>query len=161
MLAHRTTRSRPMVRCYQTKWLVTSDVPLFASIHAIILIGVIFGVINASFVTGMRIASFIVTLATLFIGRGFALYLSETRMVFQSDTVQTLGRSSFLGLPWAIWIAASVAARLGSPSPRRPLGDGSTRSGWTRTPRPRRESASRRSYSRYSASTAPAQPSAH
>ena len=70
----------------------------------------IFGAINASFVTGLRIAPFIVTLATLFIGRGFALYLSETRMVFQSDTVQTLGRSSFLGLPWAIWIAASVAA---------------------------------------------------
>ena len=93
-----------------TMGLYLPDVPLFVSIPAIILIGVTFGAINASFITGLRIASFIVTLATLFIGRGFALYLSETRMVFQSDTVQTLGRSSFVGLPWAIWIAASVAA---------------------------------------------------
>ena len=93
-----------------TMGLYLPDVPLFVSIPAIVLIGVTFGAINACFVTGLRIAPFIVTLATLFIGRGFALYLSETKMVFQSDTVQTLGRSSFLGLPWAIWIAASVAA---------------------------------------------------
>jgi ribose transport system permease protein len=90
--------------------LYLPDVPLFVSIPAIILIGVTFGAINASFITGLRIAPFIVTLATLFIGRGFALYLSETKMVFQSDTVQTLGRESFLGLAWAIWIAAFVAA---------------------------------------------------
>src|SRR4029077_8888220 len=92
-----------------TMGLHLPDGSLFVSIPAIILIGVTFGAINASFVTGLRIASFIVTLSTLFIGRGFALYLSETRMVFQSETVQTLGRSSFVGLPWAIWIAASVA----------------------------------------------------
>ena len=92
-----------------TMGLYLSDVPLFLSIPAIVLIGAAFGAINACFITGLRIASFIVTLATLFIGRGFALYLSETKMVFQSDTVQTLGRSSFLGLPWAIWIAAVVA----------------------------------------------------
>ncbi len=93
-----------------TMGLYLSDVSLAVTIPAIILIGAAFGAINACFVTGLRIASFIVTLATLFIGRGFALYLSETKMVFQSDTVQALGRSSALGLPWAIWIAAAVAA---------------------------------------------------
>ena len=94
--------------------LYLSGVSLFVSIPAIMLIGAAFGAINACFITGLRIAPFIVTLATLFIGRGFALYLSETKMVFQSDTVQTLGRSSFFGLPWAIWIAAAVACgRLG------------------------------------------------
>jgi ribose transport system permease protein len=89
--------------------LYLSGVSLFVAIPAIILIGATFGAINACFITGLRIAPFIVTLATLFIGRGFTLYLSETKMVFQSDTVQTLGRSSFCGLPWAIWIAAAVA----------------------------------------------------
>jgi len=89
--------------------LYLSGLPLALSIPAIVLIGAAFGAVNACFVTGLRIASFIVTLATLFIGRGFALYLSETKMVFQSDTVQTLGRSSFLAIPWAIWIAAAVA----------------------------------------------------
>ena len=74
------------------------------------VIGAAFGAINAALITGLRIAPFIVTLATLFIGRGLALYLSETKMVFQSDTVQALGRASFFGVPWAIWIAIVVAA---------------------------------------------------
>ena len=90
--------------------LYLSDVSLFVSIPAIMVIGAAFGAINAAFITGLRIAPFIVTLATLFIGRGFALYLSETKMVFQSDTVQALGRASFFGVPWAIWIAIVVAA---------------------------------------------------
>jgi hypothetical protein len=90
--------------------LYLSDVSLFVSIPAIMVIGAAFGAINACLITGLRIAPFIVTLATLFIGRGFALYLSETKMVFQSDTVQALGRASFFGVPWAIWIAIVVAS---------------------------------------------------
>jgi ribose transport system permease protein len=89
--------------------LYLSDVSLFVSIPAIMVIGAAFGAINAGLITGLRIAPFIVTLATLFIGRGLALYLSETKMVFQSDTVQALGRASFFGVPWAIWIAIAVA----------------------------------------------------
>ena len=73
------------------------------------VIGAAFGAINVGPITGLRIAHFIVTLATLFIGRGLALYLSETKMVFQSDTVQALGRAPFFGVPWAIWIAIVVA----------------------------------------------------
>lgn len=90
--------------------LYLHDLPLIVSIPAILAIGLAFGAVNAWFTTYLKIAAFITTLATLFIGRGFALYLSETRMVFQSDVVQTLGRSSALGVPWAIWILAVVAA---------------------------------------------------
>jgi ribose transport system permease protein len=90
--------------------LYLPDVSLFISIPAIMVIGAVFGAINACLITGLRIAPFIVTLATLFIGRGFALYRSETKMVFQSDTVQALGRASFFDVPWAIWIAIVVAA---------------------------------------------------
>ena len=145
-----------------TMGLYLSDVPLFVSIPAIVLIGAAFGAINACFITGLRIASFIVTLATLFIGRGFALYLSETKMVFQSDTVQTLGRSSFLGLPWAIWIAAAVACgRLGHADP-----DALWPSDLCRRRRPRfrgegRDPRPGDHRSRCSAFAAPARPSAH
>ena len=97
--------------------LYLPDLPLVVSIPAIILIGAAFGAINACFITGLRIASFIVTLATLFIGRGFALYLSETKMVFQSDTVQTLGRSSFLGFPGRSGSPRSSLRRLGHADP--------------------------------------------
>ena len=78
-----------------TMGLYLPDLPLFVSIPAIILIGAAFGAINAAFVTGLRIAPFIVTLATLFIGRGFALYLSETRMVFHSHSGYWVSKSSF------------------------------------------------------------------
>ena len=90
--------------------LYLSDFSLALSIPAIMLIGLAFGAINAWFITYLRLAAFITTLATLFVGRGLALQISETKMVFQSDTVQTLGRSSALGAPWAIWILAIVAA---------------------------------------------------
>lgn len=89
--------------------LYLADLPLALSLPLILLLGLAFGAVNAFFVTRFHIAPFIVTLATLFIGRGLALYLSETKMVFQSDTVQTLGRSSALGVPWAIWIMLVVA----------------------------------------------------
>jgi ribose transport system permease protein len=55
--------------------LYLSGLPLALSIPAIVLIGAVFGGINACFITGLNIASFIVTLATLFIFRGLALYL--------------------------------------------------------------------------------------
>ncbi len=89
--------------------LYLSHLPLIASIPAIILVGLAFGAINALVTVYLRVAAFITTLATLFIGRGLALHLSETKMVFQSDTIQTLGRSSALGVPWAIWIMLVVA----------------------------------------------------
>lgn len=89
--------------------LYLSGLPLIVSIPLILLIGLAFGAVNAWFITYLRIAAFITTLATLFIGRGLALYLSETKMVYQSDVIQTLGRSSALGVPWAIWILAAVA----------------------------------------------------
>lgn len=89
--------------------LFLAGLPLAAAIPAMLLIGLVVGAINAWFTTYLRIAAFITTLAMLFIVRGLALYLSGTRMVFQSDVVQTLGRSSALGVPWAIWILAVVA----------------------------------------------------
>jgi ribose transport system permease protein len=90
--------------------LYLSGLPLVVVIVAVLLIGLVFGAINAVFVTRFDIAPFIVTLATLFIVRGLALHLSETRMVFQSDTIQTMGRSALLGVPYAIWILAIIAA---------------------------------------------------
>src|ERR1700684_3706703 len=49
--------------------LYLSDVSLFISIPALIVIGAAFGAVNACLITGLRISPFIVTLATLFIGR--------------------------------------------------------------------------------------------
>jgi ribose transport system permease protein len=89
--------------------LYLRDVPFALALPAMLLTGLAFGAVNAFFITRLRVAAFITTLATLFIGRGFALHLSETKMVYQSDFVLTLGRASALGVPWAIWILVVVA----------------------------------------------------
>ena len=78
-----------------------------------IAIGLVFGTINAFFVVKLRVAPFIVTLATLYVGRGVGLYLSDTKMVPASPTVLEFARGSLLGVPTPIFIAAvSVAVGL-------------------------------------------------
>jgi ribose transport system permease protein len=84
--------------------------PAVLSFPLTALIGLAFGAVNAWFITRLRVAAFITTLATLFIGRGLGLYLSDTKMVFFNDEILTFGRSSYLGIPSAIWAFAAVFA---------------------------------------------------
>ena len=70
--------------------------------------GLAFGAVNAFFIVRVRVAAFITTLAMLFIGRGLALYLTDTRMVFLDQTILVLGRTRYLGVPWAIWVFATL-----------------------------------------------------
>lgn len=71
-------------------------------------VGLAFGTVNAFFIVRIRVAAFIATLATLFIGRGLALYLTDTRMVFLDKSVLVLGRTTYLGVPWAVWVFAAL-----------------------------------------------------
>jgi ribose/xylose/arabinose/galactoside ABC-type transport system permease subunit len=75
-----------------------------------IAIGLACGAVNAFFVVKLRVAPFIVTLATLFIGRGLGLYLSGTKMVPASPTVLEFARGSLLGVPVPIVIAVAGVA---------------------------------------------------
>lgn len=72
------------------------------------VLGLMFGAVNAFMITQLRVAAFITTLATLFIGRGIALYFSGNKMVPFSKSVLTFGRSAYLGVPSAIWVFAAV-----------------------------------------------------
>jgi ribose transport system permease protein len=44
----------------------------------------------------------------LFILRGAALYMTDTRMVFVAEPIMSLGRTSYFGIPWAIWMFLGV-----------------------------------------------------
>ena len=90
--------------------LYLRDLPLPLAMPLLVLLGCAFGAVNAVFITRLRIAPFIVTLSALFIGRGLALWLSDTKDVYQSDAVLRLGRGSALGVPWAIWLLVAVVA---------------------------------------------------
>lgn len=84
------------------------EVPWPVALAMMALVGTICGGINALFITGLRVVPFIVTLATLFILRGWALYLSNTKMVFLPRTITVLNRASLFGIPFAIWMLAAV-----------------------------------------------------
>jgi ribose transport system permease protein len=88
--------------------LYLKGLPLLVSFPIAIVVGLVFGAFNALIITRLRVAAFITTLATMFIGRGLGLYMSGTKMVFFNDQMLSLGRASYLGVPSAIWAFATV-----------------------------------------------------
>lgn len=68
------------------------------------------GAINGLIVTVLGVASFITTLATLFVLRGVAMWMSETRTLPFPDAITDINRTSFAGVPSAIVAFAIVFA---------------------------------------------------
>jgi ribose transport system permease protein len=79
--------------------------PVWICVPASLLVGAISGAINGSLIVAARIPAFIVTLSTIFIGRGLGLYLTSTRIVYASPSVAGFGRADFWGLPAPLWLA--------------------------------------------------------
>ena len=82
--------------------------PPIVAFPVVAMLGLAFGAVNAFMITQLRVAAFITTLSTLFIGRGIALYFSGNKMVPFSKSVLTFGRTAYLGVPSAIWVFAVV-----------------------------------------------------
>jgi ribose transport system permease protein len=78
------------------------------ALGAMLGIGILFGAINAFFVTALRLIAFIVTLATLFVGRGFALWITETRAMNLPETFLQLGSMRVGGVPLPVLVFALV-----------------------------------------------------
>ncbi len=71
--------------------------------------GVVMGAINAFFIVVFRVIPFIVTLATLFLFRGFGTWMtSSTAFDFRED-FRTFGLSSVAGIPTPILFFAALA----------------------------------------------------
>lgn len=99
-----------MYVCAAILGLFLTGLPLWISFPIVLLIGLAFGMVNAFFITRLRVAAFITTLATVFVGRGLALYLTGNKLIPLGDSVLVLGRSSYLGVPSSIWAFAIVCA---------------------------------------------------
>ena len=84
--------------------MALAGVSLSLSLPAMLAIGLICGAINAFFITRVRVVAFIVTLATLFIGRGLGLRITETRAMNLPDSFLQLGAAQLLGVPLPAWI---------------------------------------------------------
>lgn len=84
--------------------------PPSLSLIAAIVIGAVFGAINALFVVKLQVAPFVVTLSTLFIGRGLGLFVSGTKMVPAGPNLLQWARGSLLGVPVLTAIAIASLA---------------------------------------------------
>lgn len=88
-----------------------------------VAVGALFGLFNAFFITKVRVAPFIVTIATMSIGRGLTLVLAGNLFTYGlPDAFRNLGRGSVLGIPtpfiiliilWLISLYLFTQTRLG------------------------------------------------
>jgi ribose transport system permease protein len=94
--------------------MVLHGLPLSLALPMVLVAGLAFGLANAFFVSRFRILPFVVTLATLYAGRGLALYITETRAMNLPEELLRLGTGRALGLPLPIWVlgATLLAAQL-------------------------------------------------
>jgi ribose transport system permease protein len=88
--------------------MALAGLPLSLALVAMLAIGVVFGGVNALFITRVRVAAFIVTLAMLFIGRGLGLRITETRAMNLPDSFLQLGSAQILGVPLPAWLFAAA-----------------------------------------------------
>ena len=58
------------------------DAPVWLCLVGVLVVGATFGALNASLIVRLGLPAFIVTLATIFIGRGLGLFFSSTRIVY-------------------------------------------------------------------------------
>lgn len=84
-------------------------VPAFA---AAVAVGALVGVVNGVLVARYKLAPFLVTLATLLVARGLALYLADARSAVATagGSFQAFGNWDFLGIPVAFWVVLLLFA---------------------------------------------------
>jgi ribose transport system permease protein len=88
--------------------LLLADMSLGLVLPVLLLVGLAYGAVNAFFIAKLRILAFVVTLATLFVGRGLGLWITETRAMNLPETLLRLGTSTVLGIPFPILVAGTV-----------------------------------------------------
>lgn len=84
--------------------------PILLSFFLMCLVGITFGTLNGFLITRLRVAAFIATLSTLFIGRGLALYITGTQIIIMQKATLEFGRLSWFGISISVWIFLLVLA---------------------------------------------------
>jgi ribose transport system permease protein len=87
-----------------------------------VLSALVYGAFNAFFIIQARVVPFVVTLATLFIGRGLGLWITETRAMNLPDAFLQLGSGRLLGVPLPAWLFGAVLVMGHIVLTRTPLG---------------------------------------
>ena len=76
-------------------------------------IGLVIGVLNGVLVAMLRLPSLVVTLGTLYVVQGLLALIASSARINQDklpDSVIAFGESSFLGIPYLMWVTLVAAA---------------------------------------------------
>jgi ribose/xylose/arabinose/galactoside ABC-type transport system permease subunit len=73
-----------------------------------IIVGTLYGLFNAFCIVRLKIIPFMVTLATLVIGRGIGTALTESKQIDFPDTMLAFGQTNLFGIPMPIIVFALV-----------------------------------------------------
>ncbi|HVK58705.1 MAG TPA: ABC transporter permease [Candidatus Kapabacteria bacterium] len=88
--------------------LLLAGFNLPVALFAIISAGVLCGAINALLIARLKIVAFIATLATLYAGRGFGLWITQTRAMNLPEVFLQIGTTRFGGIPLPIIVFAAT-----------------------------------------------------
>jgi ribose transport system permease protein len=82
--------------------------PVGVALLATLVVGALFGTINAGLIVRFKVPAFIATLAMIFVGRGAGLFFSSTKIIYANPVVAALGRASLLRIPVPLVIAGAA-----------------------------------------------------
>jgi len=90
--------------------MIRAGVNMYVSLTACLLVGILFGCVNAFFVVKVKIPPFVVTIGTLTAGRGIALLLTNSEQIAMPPAlVSGIGSGKLLGvIPYPVIIFALV-----------------------------------------------------
>jgi ribose transport system permease protein len=88
--------------------MALSGAPFALALAAMLAVGMVFGALNSLFITRLRMIPFVVTLATLYLGRGLALWITQTRAMNLPEAFLQLGTDKWLGVPAPVLVFAAV-----------------------------------------------------
>jgi ribose transport system permease protein len=89
--------------------LVLAGAPVPVAFVAVLATGLVFGAVNALVIVRFGVMAFVVTLATLYAGRGVGLLVTETRAMNLPEAFQSLGAARPLGVPVPVLLFGAVA----------------------------------------------------
>ncbi len=91
--------------------VMVSGLPVILGIFLGIMVGVIIGLVNGFIIVTYKIPAMIATLGTMYIVRGIVYVATQGQPVYPfPDAFNEIGRGTFMGIPYTIFIAIVVMA---------------------------------------------------
>lgn len=96
--------------------------PLAGGLALMLAVGLTWGALQGWLVTRLRLVPFVLTLATLFVGRGLGLAITQTHTLSLPAEARSLATATLGGIPWPVILALGTVLTGQAILSRTPLG---------------------------------------